>query len=238
MVKAHPLTQGRCAFFSHQRETMSKADDLLDYFKKHVGEWACSMCGSHSGQPAATFRALKNAGWRFEEVAPQRWGKQMWCPACGQETTHYKLLSLARGEDRSRIGISPAQRKRVISILSEADAFTGASVKSSLEIDHKIPFARLKENAGDIDIAGLSPAQIADSFQILTRDHNLLKDRACQKCIKTGVRTPFLHVAFWYEGDWRYRGSCRGCGWHDGAEWRHRLNERLAHASDEKRLAK
>lgn len=206
---------------------MSKADDLLDYFKKHVGEWACSMCGSHSGQPAATFRTLKNAGWQFEEITPQRWGLQKYCPACGQATTHYKLLSLDQCADKSRIGMTSSQRKRVIGVLSDADAFTGASVKSSLEIDHKVPFDRLKEAAGDINIDSLSDVQIADHFQILTRDHNLLKDRACQSCIKTNVRPPFLGIEFWYEGDCHYCGMCKGCGWHDGKEWRRRLNERI-----------
>ena len=207
---------------------MSKADDLLAYCKKNVGKWACSMCGSHSGQPAAIFRTLKNAGWKFEEVSPQRWGAPKFCPKCGQETTHYKLLSLEQGEDKSRIGITPAQRKRVVKILSEADAFTGASVKSSLEIDHKVPFDRLKEDSGDIDIDRLSDSEIANHFQILTRDHNLLKDRQCQSCIKTGVRPPFMGIEYWYEGDCRYLGTCKGCGWYDGKEWRNRLNENIA----------
>ena len=206
---------------------MSKADDLLQYFKENVGKWACSMCGSHSGQPAATFRTLKNAGWKFEEIAPQRWGKQMYCPHCGQETTHYKLLSLEQGEDKSRNGLTPAHKRRIIANLPNTDAFTGASVKSSIEIDHKVPFDRLKESTGDVDVDQLSNKEIALHFQILTRDHNLLKDRACQSCIKFGTRPPFLGIKYWYEGNEVYRGSCVGCGWHDGAEWRRRLNERL-----------
>lgn len=207
---------------------MSKADDLLEYCKQHVGEWACSMCGSHSNQPAATFRQLKNAGWQFEEVMPQRWGQKKFCPVCGQDTTHYRLTSLAQGGDMSRIGITPAQRRRVVSLLTEADAFTGASAKSSLQIDHKVPFCRLKESAGDIDIDKLSNAQITEHFQILTRDHNLLKDRACQGCIKNRCRPPFLGIKYWYEGGEKYCGSCIGCGWHDGVEWRRRLNGRLS----------
>lgn len=206
---------------------MSKADDLLAYFKKNVGKWACSMCGSHSGQPAATFRTLKNAGWRFEEVRPQRWGKDVYCPICGQETTHYKLLSLDQGQDKSRIGITPAQRRRVLFALPDTDAFTGASVKSSLEIDHKVPFGRLKECSGDIDIDRLSDSEIARHFQILTRDHNLLKDRACQSCIKTGIRPPFLGIKFWYAGNGTYCNSCEGCGYYDGVAWRAALNKRL-----------
>ena len=204
---------------------MSKADKLLAYFKEHIGEWACSMCGSHSGQPAATFRELKNAGWQFEEYAPQRWGKQEFCNKCGQKTTHYKLISVVKGNNKSRIVITSSQRRRVIGLLSETDAFTGASVKSSLEIDHKIPFDRLKEGPGDINIDELSNDQIGVHFQILTRDHNLLKDRACQSCIKTNVRPPLFGIRYWYKGGSEYCGSCEGCGWHDGVEWRRRLNE-------------
>jgi len=207
---------------------MSKADDMLAYFKEHVGEWACSRCGSRSGQPAAIFRILKNAGWRFEEASPQRWGLQKHCPVCGQETTHYKLVSLVQGGDTSRLALTPPQRRRVVSVLSETDAFTGAVVKSSLEIDHKVPFDRLQEGAGDINVDGLSDRQIADHFQILTRDHNLLKDRACQSCMKTGLRPPFLGIEFWYEGNEHYFGSCIGCGWHDGVAWRQKLNGHLS----------
>lgn len=206
---------------------MSKADDLLEYCKRHVGEWACSMCGSHSGQPAAVFRGLKNAGWQFEEISPQRWGQQIYCQRCGQNTTHYKLTSLVQQNACSRIGIKPHQRKRVISLLTETDAFTGASVKSSIEIDHKVPFDRLREGSGDIDIDKLTDEQITEHFQILTRDHNLLKDRACQSCIKQGVRPPFFGIKYWYKGDSQYRGSCRGCGYFDGVEWRKRLNDKL-----------
>lgn len=207
---------------------MSKADDLLLYFKKHVGQWACSMCGSHSGQPAATFRQLKNAGWQFEEINPQRWGQQMYCKICKQETTHYKLLSLDQGEDKSRIGMTPSQRRRVLSVLPNIDAFTGASVKSSIEIDHKIPFDRLKEESGDINIDDLCNTEIAEHFQVLTRDHNLLKDRACQSCIKTNKRPPFLGIKYWYDGSERYCGSCKGCGYYDGVAWRNSLNKLLS----------
>lgn len=228
MAKAHPLIQARAVrLILHQKESMSKADDLLEYCKEHIGEWVCSMCGSHSGQPAAVFRSLKNAGWQFEEVSRQRWGLQKHCPICGRKTTHYKLTSLVKGIDKSRVGISPVQKSRVISVLSDKDAFTGASAKSSAEVDHKIPFDRLKETSGDINIDNLSNSQISEHFQILTRDHNLLKDRACQHCIKTGRRPPFFGIKFWYKGDGKYDGSCKGCGWYDGVEWRSRLNDRL-----------
>lgn len=234
MVGAYHLNQRLVRLFALGVMNMSKAEDLLAYLKAHVGEWACSMCGSHSGQPAAVFRNLKNEGWEFEEVKPQRWGKLAYCPICKQTTTHYKLKSLTQGIDKSRVGMTRTQRERVVSVLGIEDAFTGASVRSSLEIDHKVPYARLRESIGDINIDSLNNSQIAESFQVLTRDHNLLKDRACQKCIKYGQRPPFMGIEYWYEGDSKYLGSCEGCGFFDGTRWRQELNARLNWARQSK----
>ena len=71
---------------------MSKSDDLLNFLLHNIGKWSCSVCGSGSNQPAATFRTVKNMGYRFEEVSPNRWGKMMFCEVCGTDRTHYKLL--------------------------------------------------------------------------------------------------------------------------------------------------
>ncbi|MBR5133930.1 MAG: hypothetical protein IKV29_07490, partial [Alistipes sp.] len=77
----------------------------------------------------------------------------------------------------------------------------------------------------DIDISKLTDDEVKTHFQLLTREHNLLKDRACQHCIKNGERPPIFGISFWYEGDGVYRGSCVGCGWYDGYMWRKKLNE-------------
>ena len=60
----------------------SIADKLLKAFKENVGEWTCGYCNSGSNQPAATFREIKKMGYVFEEVAPNRWGRNMFCPVC------------------------------------------------------------------------------------------------------------------------------------------------------------
>lgn len=207
---------------------MSKATDLLAFCKEHVGEWCCSVCGSNSNQPAATFRELKNAGWQFEECGHQRWGKQMFCARCGTERTHYKLLSLEQGAGITRDNLTTPQRKRIRDLLSDRDAFSDSTAVSSAEVDHKEPFRRLREKGcPDINPDDLSDRQIAEHYQILTRDHNLLKDRECEHCQRLGVRPPFFGIMYWYEGDERYRGECKGCGYFDGAEWRRRLNEHL-----------
>lgn len=201
----------------------SLAEKLLKAFKKNVGEWTCGYCNSGSNQPAATFRELKKRGYVFEEVSPNRWGKTMFCSVCGEQRSHYKLISTEpQVDEKPRCTITLAQRKRVLALFDERDAFTGASITSTPEIDHKVPWSRLDN---DIDIATLTDEEIKEHFQLLTREHNLLKDRACQHCIKSGKRPPLFGISFWYEGNDLYRGTCAGCGWFDGNTWRIRLNE-------------
>lgn len=204
---------------------MSKADDFLYECKKRLGKWTCSLHTTGSNQPAAIFREVKKMGYEFEETTPGRWAKSMYCPTCGQETTHYKLLkaepTLTKQE---RLGIDSYTRKRILDIFSNRDAFTGATISSTAEIDHKVPWTRLEK---DIDARELSDSQIKEHFQLLTREHNLLKDRACGYCKLNNIRPPFLEIPFWYEGDQHYCGSCKGCGWYDGKKWREELTKLL-----------
>ena len=201
----------------------SIADKLLKAFKENVGEWTCGYCNSGSNQPAATFREIKKMGYVFEEVSPNRWGKTMFCPVCNGDRSHYKLLSIdPQVVEKPRCTITPSQRKRVLALFNERDAFSGASITSTAEIDHKTPWSRLEH---DIDIASLSNEEIEEHFQLLTREHNLLKDRACQYCIKNLKRPPLFGISFWYEGGEDYNGTCIGCGWYDGNLWRMKLNE-------------
>ena len=205
---------------------MSKSDDLLNFLLKNVGEWSCSVCGSGSNQPAATFRTVKNMGYQFEEVSPNRWGKMMYCKVCGTDRTHYKLLSpKPEFVEQKRLGIDPKSRKKIIDLLGGRDAFSGASIASTPEIDHKIPWTRLDE---DFDVRDMSDSEIKKAFQLLTREHNLLKDRMCDKCKKTCIRPPFFGISFWYSGNQNYSGTCEGCGWYDGVKWRQVVNEILS----------
>lgn len=204
---------------------MSKETDLLNALKDNVGQWVCAYCASNSNQPAATFRNIKKLGYRFEEVSPGRWGRAMRCHRCGEERTHYKLLSVEPVfDEKPRLAISAAKRRHIIELFEGRDAFTGASISSTPEIDHKVPWTRLEK---DIDTNALADYEIRQHFQLLTREHNLLKDRACSHCKATGLRTPFLGIRYWYEGGEEYRGSCVGCGWYDGKAWREDVNKRL-----------
>lgn len=168
----------------------SIADKLLKAFKENVGEWTCGYCNSGSNQPAATFREIKKMGYVFEKVSPNRWGKTMFCPVCNNNRSHYKLISTEPLlDEKLRYSITQKQRKRVLDLLDERDAFSGASITSTAEIDHKVPWSRLEQ---DIDIAQLTDDQIQEHFQLLTREHNLLKDRACQHCIKSQKTPSFI----------------------------------------------
>ncbi len=207
---------------------MSKTNDLLDFFRKNVGKWACSVCGSGSSQPAATFRTIRNMGYEFEEVEPNsnRWGKMMECDQCKKKQTHYKLLSTEPNPSKvkTRSIFTPMESKRILNILGKRDAFTGATITSVPEIDHKIPWTRLNN---DYNVKEMSDEQISEAFQILTREHNLLKDRRCGKCKKNNIRPPFFGIEYWYAGGKEYKGTCEGCGWFDGVKWRECVNNKL-----------
>ena len=204
---------------------MAKKDILLGAFKKNLGKWVCGYCNSESNQPAATFREIKKLGYKFEEHSPNRWGKEMHCSVCTTNRTHYKLLlPNPEFQEKTRLNISGAQRARILKLLDGKDAITGASISSTPEIDHKIPWTRLDK---DIDAAKLNDAQIIEHFQLLTREHNLLKDRACGSCKTTRIRPSFLGIYFWYKGDSKYNNTCVGCGWYDAAKWREVVNSKL-----------
>ena len=204
---------------------MAKKDRLLKVFQKNLRKWVCGYCNSESNQPAATFREIKKLGYSFEEHSPNRWGKRLYCKICLTSRTHYKLLSIhPKFREEKRINITPKQRKRILKLLDYTDAITGASISSTPEIDHKIPWTRLKK---DIDTSTLTDQEILDNFQLLTREHNLLKDRACRECKNSNVRSPFLGINFWYKGNSKYKGSCVGCGWYDCEKWREIVANKL-----------
>lgn len=202
---------------------MSKVDDLLRSCKENLGNWTCAYCASNSGQPAAIFREIKKLGYKFEETTPGRWAKEMECPVCGMRRTHYKLLSEEPAfQKKQRINIDSKNRIRILKLLEGTDAFSGASITSTPEIDHKTPWTRLLE---DVDSSKLSDSEVKEHFQLLTREHNLLKDRMCGFCKLNGIRPPFLGIRYWYEGDEHYADTCVGCGWYDGIKWKEEVNK-------------
>lgn len=209
---------------------MNRRAYLLKMLQDNVGQWCCLTCGTqNAGQPAKYTNFLRNDGYVFEETGENRFSKQLYCPVCGKKTSHSKLLFREPKNDaKPRINIPTKEKNRIKVILENLDAFTEASISSNCEVDHKIPLTRLNS---DIDSTKLSRDEIKAHFQLLTRDHNLLKDRACQHCLKHNERPPLFGIRFWYKGSEIYEGTCEGCAWYDPQEWRKCLNEELKRKS-------
>jgi RNA polymerase subunit RPABC4/transcription elongation factor Spt4 len=115
-----------------------------------------------------------------------------------------------------------------------------------LVIDHRFPMERWG-NSEPPHLSSMSETEIKKKFQLLKKDmsgnHNLLKSRSCERCIRTGKRgTPF-GIRFWYkEGEeWpsiHQRGAeaeegCIGCGWYDFETWRNALNQKLVESAND-----
>ena len=115
-----------------------------------------------------------------------------------------------------------------------------------LVIDHRFPMERWGDNEPP-HLTSMSESEIKKKFQLLKKDasgnHNLLKSRSCERCIKTQKRgTPF-GISFWYEGgeEWssiHQRGAeaeegCAGCGWYNFEAWRYALNQKLAESAQD-----
>lgn len=113
--------------------------------------------------------------------------------------------------------------------------------KHELVIDHRFPMERWGRVEENFNVE-MNEDEIFKTFQLLKKDssgnHNLLKSRACERCIKEGKRgTPF-GIKFWYQGNeaWTLdlqRGKaaeqgCVGCGWYNFDTWRKKLNEKLS----------
>ena len=115
-----------------------------------------------------------------------------------------------------------------------------------LVIDHRFPMERWG-NVEDSNPATMTDAEIEEKFQLLKKDaagnHNLLKSRACERCIKTNKRQYPLGIKFYYEGneDWpagcpkegpEAKKGCIGCGWYNINAWRDALNKEISKANE------
>ena len=132
--------------------------------------------------------------------------------------------------------------KRILKIYSYTDVIEERQrAAHELVLDHRFPMERWGSNEPP-HLISMSELEIKKKFQLLKKDssgnHNLLKSRSCERCIKTGKRGAPFGIRFWYEGgeDWasiHQRGAeaeegCVGCGWYDFQTWRDALNQKLA----------
>lgn len=203
----------------------NQVDAALNMCINNLNEWVCSSCATdYSDRPAAVFKLLRNKGYKFEETSNGKYGKKMFCPICGETKTHYKLLLDDPNFDEtinSNI-FSQKQYIRVQNILNNVEAYNLWKATSKPQIDKKIPVIREQDVE---DISTLSDEEIKNRYQLLTQEHVALKNKACNHCVKYGIRPPFMGKKFYYLGDDIYRGTCEGCGWYDGIKWTEELNK-------------
>jgi len=132
---------------------------------------------------------------------------------------------------------------RIFELYKHTDSIEGRKRQlHELVIDHRFPMERwgtTEEN----NKTEMPDSDIIKKFQILKKDssgnHNLLKSRACEYCIRTKNRGCPFGIKFWYEGTsvWAdgipEKGKeaelgCHGCGWYNFDMWRTKLNEHLS----------
>jgi len=212
---------------------------------------------AHKEVTQAFFVAMKDSRWKCvncELPKNPNWARRiqdmkefgytistdtkMYCPTCRENTTHVILLRLPRGSQTGYETLSPALRKRILSILGNYDPFQDTTSASHLLPDHKFPEIRWDESTRTQNPDDMSDDEIRAKFQLLTNQRNEEKREICRRCFQTGKRGKPFGIQFFYEGDENWPDSvpavgkeaekgCIGCGWYDMKLWRTKLNEEL-----------
>lgn len=196
---------------------------MLKAFMENLGGYSCARCAAPgSDQSAAQKRALKVAGFDVDSSP----AKSLWCAVCSEKRTHYVLSSLSLAPSTERVNLTSNERKKVLSIIGEKDAFLG-STPQQIEIDHRVPMLRSESDEEAVDLN--DKGAVMRKFMPLSRQSNLTKSRNCERCAETALRPPFLGINFWYEGNESYDTSlgCAGCGWAYPEKWKEALVEIL-----------
>ncbi len=164
-----------------------------------------------------------------------------YCEKCGKKTRWDRWTGEFQ-QSNSASGIPESLQKRVFEHYGYVDAIEQRKRQAhELTVDHRVPMERWGESEENND-ANMSEEDIQRKFQLLKKDssgnHNLLKSRACERCIKTGKRGYPMGVKYFYEGDEDWPAGCPdtgkeaeegciGCGWYDVEAWRQSLNSQL-----------
>ncbi|NES99419.1 MAG: restriction endonuclease [Sphaerospermopsis sp. SIO1G1] len=221
----------------------SKVFELLSDRKWH--------CRTHEGNKIASKQYAGSGGIKgLKRGNKSRSGlvietKIEYCEVC-LEKTYWDRWTGERQAANAPTNIPNQLVKKILQVYSYTDVIEQRKrEKHELVIDHRFPMERW----GKIEtphLSSMSEEEIRKKFQLLKKDasgnHNLLKSRSCERCIKTGKRgTPF-GIRFWYQGgeDWpsQYQKGdeaekgCIGCGWYDFEKWRNALNQKLSQIDD------
>ncbi len=161
-----------------------------------------------------------------------------YCENC-KKSTKWDRWTGEFKEANSAAGIPKELQKRVLEYYGYVDAIEQRDRQAhDIVIDHRFPMERWgaieNQNA-----TNMTEEEIQRKFQLLKKDssgnHNLLKSRACERCITSGKRGYPMGIKFFYIGgeDWpedcpqfgpEAEQGCIGCGWYDFETWRQALN--------------
>ena len=166
--------------------------------------------------------------------------KNEFCLQCQKKTRWDRWTGEIR-EANAAANVPKKLTQRILELYSYTDVIEQRKRSAhELVIDHRFPkrWGSIEESLS----INMDEDKIRQKFQLLKKDisgnHNLLKSRACERCIKYGKRgTPF-GIEFWYEGneDWasnyqhgvEAESGCVGCGWYDFDTWRNELNKQFS----------
>ncbi len=203
-------------------------------------------CREHEGKAIASGQYAGGGGIQgLERGTKSRDGleieqKNEFCTICGKITRWDRWTGNTKNANFAN-NIPAALAERILAEYNYIDEIEQrVRAKHELVIDHRFPMERWGQ--GELPhLSYMSSQDIRAKFQLLKKDaagnHNLLKSRACERCIATGKRGTPHGIRHWYKGgeDWDanipVRGSgaekgCEGCGWYNFHEWRLSLNQK------------
>jgi hypothetical protein len=224
-------------------DLQSKVFELLSDQKWH--------CRTHEGKPIGSDQYAGSGGIKgLKRGNKNRSGlvietKKEYCEVCQKKTSWDRWLG-ERQEANAPSNIPSILVEKILQVYSYTDVIEQRQrEKHELVIDHRFTMERWGKSEAP-HLTSMSETEIRKKFQLLKKDasgnHNLLKSRSCERCIKTGKRgTPF-GIKFWYQSgeDWpsqHQRGDeaeegCIGCGWYDFETWRNALNQKLSQVDE------
>lgn len=206
-------------------------------------KWHCRKC---EGKQVASEQYAGGGGIQgLERGTRNRPGlvietESKYCNEC-QRTTRQDRWTGEIKAANSATKIPESLVKRILKVYAYTDVIEQRQrAIHELVIDHRFPMERWG-NHEPPHLTSISEDEIKKKFQLLKKDtsgnHNLLKSRSCENCIRTGKRGTPLGIRFWYAGDENWasihqRGNkaeegCIGCGWYDFEAWRDALNQKL-----------
>lgn len=163
------------------------------------------------------------------------------CDRCHRKTKHDRWPEEIQSANAAA-NIPATLVERILQVYNYIDIIEQRKRSAhELVIDHRFPMERWGDSEPP-HLRSVSEDEIKKKFQLLKKDtsgnHNLLKSRSCERCIKTENRgTPF-NIKFWYKGSEKWSSiykkgteleeGCIGCGWYDFAAWCSALNQKLA----------